>query len=175
MLNDVTDFYDYWNRNYPIDSWYRRKYNIPFGSRKHERTSFTYMKYMWMDSERQSIEEEKIRLVEDIKQCTGGTCKSIDEFIRLYHAKSNQNLKSIFAKDKYKLYKALMENISFLRDKADKVEEFYAQKRVDFQQKEMTRFVKRLKERGCTEEEINSLKQKHYERQMQHSSEKATK
>ena len=29
-----------WNNKYPIDRWYRKKYNIPFGSESHRNSNF---------------------------------------------------------------------------------------------------------------------------------------
>lgn len=32
----LRSFVEFWNQNYPIDKWWRDKYNIPFGSKLHK-------------------------------------------------------------------------------------------------------------------------------------------
>lgn len=40
LRNNVRRFILDWNRKFPIDLWWRMKYNIPFGSPKHREISF---------------------------------------------------------------------------------------------------------------------------------------
>lgn len=35
----IKDFIEQWNGKYPYDRWWRKKYNIPFGSKIHKETS----------------------------------------------------------------------------------------------------------------------------------------
>lgn len=42
--NGIAEFIYDWNLNYPIDRWYREKYNIPFGSKKHRSSSVVSMR-----------------------------------------------------------------------------------------------------------------------------------
>lgn len=44
LISNLKDFIIDWNRKYPIDRWYRKKYNIPFGSEEHKRVSFLNMR-----------------------------------------------------------------------------------------------------------------------------------
>lgn len=39
QINETANFIRQWNINYPIDRWFREKYNIPFGSKKHRSSS----------------------------------------------------------------------------------------------------------------------------------------
>ena len=41
--NDTLSFIKKWNYLYPIDIWWRKKYNVPFGSIKHREMSFIDM------------------------------------------------------------------------------------------------------------------------------------
>lgn len=34
-----------WNNRFPLDSWWRRKYNIPFGSKEHFETDLFKMRF----------------------------------------------------------------------------------------------------------------------------------
>lgn len=38
-LNSTTSFIEYWNINYPIDRWFRKKYNLILNSKKHRSNS----------------------------------------------------------------------------------------------------------------------------------------
>ena len=38
-MNSLIKFVHYWNFNYPVDRWYRRKYNLAFNSPQHRRIS----------------------------------------------------------------------------------------------------------------------------------------
>lgn len=40
---DLKDFLIDWNNKYPIDFWWRKKYNIPFGSKAHLEANFLDM------------------------------------------------------------------------------------------------------------------------------------
>lgn len=44
MHEDIVDFVKKWNIKYPVDFWWRRKYKIPFNSKKHRRHSLLDMK-----------------------------------------------------------------------------------------------------------------------------------
>lgn len=36
----IIDFINVWNKNFPIDFWWRKKYDIAFGSPEHRQMSF---------------------------------------------------------------------------------------------------------------------------------------
>ena len=38
-----------WNMHYPIDYWWRKKHNVPFGSVKHLQHNFVDMKYEFLE------------------------------------------------------------------------------------------------------------------------------
>ena len=40
---DVQKFIELWNLKYPYDRWWRKKYNVPFGSKQHREASFIEM------------------------------------------------------------------------------------------------------------------------------------
>jgi len=66
LRSEIRNQINNWNRKFPIDYWWRRKYNIPFGSKLHREANLIQMFY--------DYEEEKImnkvldRISEEIKQ-----------------------------------------------------------------------------------------------------------
>ena len=38
-----------WNNLYPLDRWWRKKYNIPFNSPKHRAVSYIDIYYEWLE------------------------------------------------------------------------------------------------------------------------------
>lgn len=64
-ISDVRSFVKDWNLKYPIDRWWRDKYNIPFGSPQHLDQSFLDMRIAFEDeflhvkSKREYIEDQK--------------------------------------------------------------------------------------------------------------------
>lgn len=52
------DFLIKWNINYPLDYWWRKKYNIPFNSRKHREISYIDIFYEWLE---EKLYEENIK------------------------------------------------------------------------------------------------------------------
>lgn len=44
MLQDIKRFVRSWNLRYPIDKWWRLKYNVPFNSPQHNATSLLDMR-----------------------------------------------------------------------------------------------------------------------------------
>ena len=74
ISNDgVKEFILEWNVKFPIDKWWRKKYNIPFGSRQHLEMSIFDMKLEW--------EEDKIynRISEDTYVFDSGDYLKEDE------------------------------------------------------------------------------------------------
>lgn len=47
-----------WNNLYPLDYWWRRKYNIPFNSKNHRNVSYIDMYYDWLE---EKLYEENIK------------------------------------------------------------------------------------------------------------------
>ena len=43
----VKDFVYFWNINFPLDRWYRAKYNIPFNSSNHREISILDIRHEW--------------------------------------------------------------------------------------------------------------------------------
>lgn len=43
LKREITAYIVNWNRLYPIDYWWRRKYKIPFGSEEHRQATFIQM------------------------------------------------------------------------------------------------------------------------------------
>lgn len=50
--NSVGEFVKWWNIQFPLDKWYRVKYNIVWGSKRHKKTSLFTIYYEY--------EEEKV-------------------------------------------------------------------------------------------------------------------
>jgi hypothetical protein len=50
MNNNMYDLVLWWTRTFPIDKEYRRKYNIPFGSKKHKKTDIIDMLFDMTES-----------------------------------------------------------------------------------------------------------------------------
>lgn len=46
---DLDKFIQDWNNKYPYDRWWRKKYNIPFGSKLHKQASFIEMAYEYKE------------------------------------------------------------------------------------------------------------------------------
>jgi hypothetical protein len=53
-----------WNTRFPIDYWWRKKYNVPFGSKKHRNTSHLDM---FIDFRESKIIREAIKSLENKK------------------------------------------------------------------------------------------------------------
>ncbi len=43
LKGDIENYLIDWNNKYPIDFWWRKKYNIPFGSKLHKEANFIDM------------------------------------------------------------------------------------------------------------------------------------
>ena len=48
LNKDINNFVFNWNL-FPLDYWWRKKYNIPFGSKKHREMSFIDMAIEWKE------------------------------------------------------------------------------------------------------------------------------
>lgn len=60
IIEDIRNFIENWNLNYPIDIWWRNKYNVPFGSKKHRAANFIDMMIEWEEEKMfQEIAEEQ--------------------------------------------------------------------------------------------------------------------
>lgn len=49
--NKDKEFLLEWNSLFPLDYWWRKKYNIPFNSKKHRRISYIDIYYEWLEEE----------------------------------------------------------------------------------------------------------------------------
>tara|TARA_X000001382_G_scaffold83970_1_gene59430 strand:- start:1047 stop:1334 length:288 start_codon:yes stop_codon:yes gene_type:complete len=55
----MQDFVIWWNNNFPLDYWYRRANNIPFGSKEHrELEPFTII-FAWEEEQIQTVVENQ--------------------------------------------------------------------------------------------------------------------
>lgn len=72
---DIQKFIEAWNLKYPYDRWWRKKYNVPFGSAKHKEASFIDMVIEYKedkffqnlankDADNSDIESEVDRMIE---------------------------------------------------------------------------------------------------------------
>lgn len=66
LQNNVRRFILDWNRKFPIDLWWRMKYNIPFGSPKHREISFIDQLIDYEESK--MLEARKKPIKEDDKE-----------------------------------------------------------------------------------------------------------
>lgn len=48
LNNEVDRFIDWWHE-FPIDYWWRKKYNVPFGSKQHREMNFFDMLIEWRE------------------------------------------------------------------------------------------------------------------------------
>ena len=49
LKREVHAFIINWNQRWPIDFWWRKKYNIPFGSEEHRQANFIQMYYEYYE------------------------------------------------------------------------------------------------------------------------------
>lgn len=88
LKREVEDFVFDWN-SFPIDYWWRKKYNVPFGSKKHREMSFIDMAIEWREEhimrsifekkDKEEDEEENKMLLGTGKEVVNLTDKEIDE------------------------------------------------------------------------------------------------
>lgn len=58
----ISDDVKIWNARHPIDLWWRRKYNIPFGCKKHLKANFYDMAFDYLEQRYLELEELKKQL-----------------------------------------------------------------------------------------------------------------
>jgi len=51
LKREVHNFIINWNQKWPIDFWWRKKYNVSFGSEEHRQANFIQMYYEWYEAE----------------------------------------------------------------------------------------------------------------------------
>lgn len=87
IKDDITHFIFNWHE-FPLDYWWRKRYNVPFGSRKHREMNFIdiYVEYQEglllnqdYDSEQSDIEDEELGLKSDNSNVVSLTAKEIDD------------------------------------------------------------------------------------------------
>lgn len=66
LRRDLRTFIINWNKKWPIDFWWRKKYNVPFGSEKHRQADFIQM-YLDYEEDKmmRKIYESKIESPKD--------------------------------------------------------------------------------------------------------------
>ena len=62
LKSNVKDFVIDWNNKFPIDFWWRKKYNIPFGSKAHREANFIDM---LIEFEEQKMMVENVSKTDD--------------------------------------------------------------------------------------------------------------
>lgn len=90
IKDDINHFIFNWHE-FPLDYWWRKRYNIPFGSRKHREMNFIdiYVEYQEglllqkyeddYESKQSEIEDNAIGLKKSDKEIVNMTAKEIDE------------------------------------------------------------------------------------------------
>lgn len=48
-IGDLRSLVIIWNNEYPVDYWWRKHYNVPFGSQQHKQMSFLYMTFDYVE------------------------------------------------------------------------------------------------------------------------------
>lgn len=72
---NIQEYVEGWNKRFPMDRWYRRRYNIPFGSPSHKSLSFIdmyfdfyeYFKYEMERRKQKAREERELNKQKEIK------------------------------------------------------------------------------------------------------------
>lgn len=69
LKEQVHAFIVNWNKQWPIDYWWRKKYNVPFGSETHRKANFIQMYYeyyeekilrKWYSQESADVESQEL-------------------------------------------------------------------------------------------------------------------
>lgn len=69
LTTDIRNFIINWNNKFPIDYWWRKKYNIPFGSIDHKNMSMIDMKIDHEESKMIArLQMKKITNQEDVDE-----------------------------------------------------------------------------------------------------------
>lgn len=60
-MGESKEFLLRWNEAFPLDHWWREKYNVPFNSPKHRAVSYVDIYYDWLEQNMydQYLEQEK--------------------------------------------------------------------------------------------------------------------
>jgi hypothetical protein len=85
---DIMGFIKAWNEKYPYDRWWRKKYGIPFGSKKHREASFIEMSIEYKEDiyfqklgsserDKDGIEDEIDRIISEGKGGAESSLKSL--------------------------------------------------------------------------------------------------
>lgn len=77
-----------WSRRYPYDTWYRRTYNIVYGSSAHLETRLSDLKFMWLEWKRRELDRLRVDLEERISEITRGACTKVSDYIEMNSAKA---------------------------------------------------------------------------------------
>ena len=62
MVNEAKSFLIGWNNTFPLDRWYRKRYNIPFNSEQHKNASQIDIYLEWLEEE--VYEEHEVSMKE---------------------------------------------------------------------------------------------------------------
>jgi len=61
LREEVSVYIINWNRQYPIDYWWRKKYNIAFGSEEHRQATFIQMYLDFEEEKRMKVIIQKLK------------------------------------------------------------------------------------------------------------------
>lgn len=89
-----------WNSKYPYDRWWRKKYNIPFGSKEHREANFIDMAIDFAE-DMYYAKMKRIDVDEDIDEAE----KQVDELIESNTIKYNKEQPTIIKMDKSEIDK----------------------------------------------------------------------
>ncbi len=83
---NINDFIEKWNAKYPYDRWWRKKYNIPFGSKIHKETSHIDMAIEY----KEDIYFKQLNDRKDFDELKVDKRSLISEMVALKQLKSNR-------------------------------------------------------------------------------------
>lgn len=73
----LQEFVKIWNRKVPIDKWYRKKYNIPFGSEVHKNVNLADMFFEFYEFVLDKYKIKNKEVIEPYERGKGNFMKSI--------------------------------------------------------------------------------------------------
>ena len=90
---DIDKFIQDWNFKYPYDRWWRKKYNVPFGSEIHRNASFIEMSFEYKEDMFYYKLKQKEEEDEDFKEIVGENTNQDKKVIKM----SKKDLDNEFA------------------------------------------------------------------------------
>lgn len=65
---NLEEYVDNWNRLFPIDKWYRKKFKIPFNSIQHRNISIIDMYFEYIENYKYDYKIKKIKELDERKE-----------------------------------------------------------------------------------------------------------